>query len=63
VGAPLCAFLGVPVPDQPVPSFNDRQAFRDLFGLDRATVPEPVQYSREQVEGHFREALPDTGPR
>lgn len=60
---PLCAFLGVPVPDQPVPSFNDRQAFRDLFGLDRTTVPEPVQYSREQVEGHFREALPDTGPR
>ena len=60
---PLCAFLGVPVPDQPVPSFNDRQAFRDLFGLDRVVAPEPTQYSKEQVEGHFRDALPDTGHR
>lgn len=24
---PLCAFLGVPVPDRPFPRSNDRQAF------------------------------------
>ena len=57
---PLCDFLGVPVPDRPVPSFNDMQAFRELFGLDR--TPEPVRDSKEQVEGHFREALPTRSP-
>ena len=31
---PLCGFLGLPVPDQPVPRANDRKAFRELFGLD-----------------------------
>jgi hypothetical protein len=58
---PLCDFLGVPVPDRPVPNLNDRQAFRDLFGLGQPPPTEPTSYTREQIEDHFRGALPDTG--
>lgn len=29
--APLCAFLGVPVPDKPFPSVNDRRAIKKKF--------------------------------
>jgi hypothetical protein len=28
---PLCAFLGVPVPDEPFPHANDRQAFTEMI--------------------------------
>jgi hypothetical protein len=31
---PLCAFLGVPVPDEPFPNVNDTAQFRAMFGLD-----------------------------
>lgn len=31
---PLCAFLGLPVPDEPFPNVNDRAFFRAIFGLD-----------------------------
>jgi len=31
---PLCAFLGVDVPDEPFPNVNDRAEFRRMFGLD-----------------------------
>ena len=44
LGATVRLPRGCRVPDRPVPSFNDRQAFRELFGLDR--TPEPVQYSK-----------------
>ncbi|WP_158893572.1 sulfotransferase family protein [Amycolatopsis anabasis] len=30
---PLCAFLGVPVPDEPFPKVNDRMSYRALLGL------------------------------
>ena len=34
--APLCAFLGLPVPDQPFPRVNDRDAIkRDIRGMVR----------------------------
>ena len=58
---PLCDFLGLPVPDQPIPNVNDREAFRELFGLNEPTEPPETPYTRDQLEGHFREALPDTG--
>ncbi|MGP4091135.1 sulfotransferase family protein [Streptomyces sp. KR55] len=32
---PLCAFLGVPVPDEPFPRSNDRAAFRQLMDRRR----------------------------
>jgi Sulfotransferase domain len=30
---PLCAFLGVPVPNEPFPKVNDRKSYRALLGL------------------------------
>lgn len=30
---PLCGFLGVPVPDTPLPHLNDTASFRDMFGM------------------------------
>jgi Sulfotransferase domain len=30
---PLCSFLGVPVPDAPMPHLNDTQSFRSMFGM------------------------------
>ena len=33
---PLCAFLGVEVPEEPFPNVNDRAAFRAFLGLDSA---------------------------
>jgi hypothetical protein len=53
---PLCDFLGLPVPDEPVPFVNDRRAFRELFGLDGPQAAPEQPYTREQVEGHFRDA-------
>lgn len=32
--APLCAFLGVPVPDAPFPSVNTTDEFRKMVGID-----------------------------
>ena len=58
---PLCDFLGLPVPDQPIPRVNDRQAFRELFGLENPPSAPDEPYSRDQLEGHFRAALPETG--
>ena len=58
---PLCAFLGLLVPDRPVPFVNDRQAFRELFGLEAPAPPPEAPYTREQVEGHFRAAIPPSG--
>jgi hypothetical protein len=33
---PLCAFLGVPVPDEPFPHLNDAETFRRMFGVPAA---------------------------
>ena len=30
---PLCSFLGVPVPDAPMPHLNDTESFRSMFGM------------------------------
>jgi hypothetical protein len=30
---PLCDFLGVPVPDAPMPHLNDTKSFRTMFGM------------------------------
>lgn len=30
---PLCDFLGVPVPDGPLPHLNDTASFRSMFGM------------------------------
>jgi hypothetical protein len=30
---PLCDFVGVPVPDTPLPHLNDTASFRDMFGM------------------------------
>jgi hypothetical protein len=30
---PLCAFLGVEVPDEPFPHLNDTASFRAMFGM------------------------------
>ena len=30
---PLCDFLGVPVPDGPMPHLNDTASFRSMFGM------------------------------
>lgn len=38
--APLCAFLGVAVPDDPFPNVNDTATFRQMFGLD--ALPDAV---------------------
>ena len=56
---PLCDFLGVPVPDAPMPRTNDRQAFRELFGLDGPPREVDEPYTQEQIEGHFRAAAGD----
>ena len=34
--APLCAFLGVPVPDAPFPSVNTTDEFRKMIGIEGA---------------------------
>ena len=54
---PLCDFLAVPVPDQPIPRSNDRQAFRELFGLEGPGRQDLAPYTREQVEDHYRAVI------
>lgn len=39
--APLCAFLGVPVPAGEFPNVNDRDQFRQLFGLEDESPESP----------------------
>lgn len=41
--APLCAFFGLPVPDEPFPNVNDRDQFRDLHGLGPVSRPPPTE--------------------
>jgi hypothetical protein len=36
--APLCEFLGVPVPDAPMPHLNDTESFRNMFGMPAVTA-------------------------
>jgi hypothetical protein len=35
---PLCDFLGVPVPDAPMPHLNDTTSFRNMFGMPAVTA-------------------------
>ena len=56
--APLCAFLEVPIPDSPFPNVNDREQFRQLFGLNEperefsdARVDELQRTFRDVVNG------------
>ena len=53
---PLCAFLGVPVPDGDFPNVNDREQFKALFGLDE---PERRVSQADVVElqGRFEQTL------
>jgi len=39
---PLCAFLGVPVPDEPFPHLNDTQSFLDMISRGAHTSGEQV---------------------
>ena len=57
---PLCAFLGVDVPDTEFPNVNDRAMFRQLFGLDTddEVQAERLAESKEAFEGRFRDAEP-----
>ncbi len=41
---PLCAFLGVPVPDEPFPRVNDREQFKARL----ATIPDPSTWSEHR---------------
>ena len=53
---PLCAFLEVPVPDEPFPRLNDTAGFRALFGLDagEAEVRErQAKVNRESLRDQF----------
>lgn len=52
---PLCAFLGVPVPDEPFPNMNDRAQFRSLFGLDEELATRDA-LDQAEVEARFRDA-------
>ncbi len=56
---PLCAMLGVPVPPEPFPMRNDTAEFRALFGLDSDPAPRDQPFTRDELEGHFGDALPD----
>ncbi len=40
--APLCAFLGCPIPDAPYPHLNDTQQFRRMVRILRAVAVLPV---------------------
>jgi hypothetical protein len=35
---PLCDFLGVEVPDEPVPHLNDTESFRSMWGMPALTA-------------------------
>ncbi len=52
---PLCAFLDVPVPDEPFPNMNDRAQFRALFGLDEEPATRDA-LDQAEVEARFRDA-------
>ena len=56
---PLCAMLEVPVPDEPFPRHNDTADFRALFGLDGDPPPRDQPFTRDELEGHFGDALPE----
>lgn len=53
---PLCAFLGVPVPDAPFPNVNDREQFRALFGLDQPVDDELTEAAVAETQERFRDA-------
>jgi hypothetical protein len=56
---PLCAFLGVAVPDEPFPNMNDTAMFRQLFGLDGEEQPADADAAVDEVQARFRAALPE----
>jgi hypothetical protein len=35
---PLCDFLGVEVPDEPMPHLNDTESFRNMWGMPALTA-------------------------
>jgi hypothetical protein len=35
---PLCSFLGVPSPDDPMPHLNDTASFRSMFGMPALAI-------------------------
>jgi len=51
---PLCAFLGVPVPDGPFPNLNDSAQFRSLFGLDHDPDADDTP-SAEELQARFKQ--------
>ena len=52
---PLCAFLGVPVPDEPYPRANERAAIQDAGGVD------PITLSFAQIQQRVRAYLVQEG--
>jgi hypothetical protein len=53
--SPLCAFLGVPIPDTEFPNVNDREQFRQLFGLGEP-LTEVTEADVHQAQARFAEA-------
>ena len=52
---PLCAFLGRPVPDTDFPNVNDREQFKQLFGLHESEQ-ELTEERVHEAQGRFRRA-------
>jgi hypothetical protein len=59
---PLCAFLEVPVPDEPFPHLNEAAQFRALFGLDLSEVESRRRHqavTRDSLRARFGGTNPD----
>jgi hypothetical protein len=56
----LCRFLDVPEPASDFPNINDREQFRELFGLDRDQVDPGAPRSVDAVQQRFRDAMNPT---
>lgn len=52
---PLCAFLGVPVPDKPFPRVNSREEYAQAHSEEAARDAEP--YGSEEMSDRMRERI------
>ena len=54
---PLCAYLGVPVPDAPYPRVNSKDEVRDVVDVSESEAEDPAAMTPEAIENRMQNYL------